>query len=366
MDDHVIGNAELARFLEALERERVSNPITEEDAETDSKRLIHREGLKNILRLGGFDLKRLVEWVRRTIEAGGVVKIKRDDTRSETQDTHQKIEFIPIEPGRFQMGDEGEKFEVTLTHPFEVMSTLVTQKQWVEVMGENPSKFLDGEHTITVTVGGKSLKMQPDNPVENVTWWAVLEYANRLSQKHGLRPAYDFSQITFKKGTRAEDGTLDVERGDLKINALGGNIYEAQGYRLPTEAEQEYLLRGGGKSNGRYHFGNNEADLKDYGWSNENSNRATHSVAQLKPAIINGNQIYDLHGNVWEWGQDWFAGFSRSAATDPSGPPTGNSRVLRGGSWGNDPGFLRSAWRYDGHPDRRHGDVGFRVVRTLP
>lgn len=118
------------------------------------------------------------------------------------------------------MGDEKERSDVTLTHPFEVMSTPITQKQWVELMGENPAFFSKGEHTISLDVGGKSILMQPDNPVEQVSWWSVLEYANRLSKKHGLRPAYDFSQIVFKPGTRAEDGTLDIKSGSLRINAV--------------------------------------------------------------------------------------------------------------------------------------------------
>ena len=83
---------------------------------------------------------------------------------------------------------EEDKKPVTLTYPIEVQSTPVTQKQWVEVMGENPSHFIEGEDSDVLSFYGKDIKLQPDHPVESVTWWSVLEFANRLSGQHGLPP----------------------------------------------------------------------------------------------------------------------------------------------------------------------------------
>lgn len=366
LDSHVIGDVELSRFFEALSNKKVSNPLSNEDAELDSKKLIHREGLEKIIDLGGLNLKRLEEWTRHALEMRGVVQIKREKARDQSQDTHQRIEFVSIEPGKFKMGQWSQTTEVTLTHPFEVMSTLVTQKHWVEVMGENPSHFADGKKTITVTVAGKIIKMQPDNPVENVTWWSAIEYANRLSEKHGLRPAYDFSQIKFKANTRAEDGTLDVESGELQINAPNGNIYEALGFRLPTEAEQEYLIREGGKKTGKYSFSDSDDYRNDSVWYTDNSNQTTHPVAELKPVIINGREIFDINGNVSEWGQDRFAPMNAAATTNPIGALTGSQRVYRGGSWSGNPATtLQSAWRMFGNPGGRSSTIGFRLLRTL-
>lgn len=362
---HVIDNVELSRFIEALGHERVINPISDEDAELDSKKLIHREGLEKIIVLGGLDFNRLEEWTRHTLEARGVVQIKREEAREQTQDTHQKIEFAPIKPGKFRMGEKGKKISVTLTHPFEVMTTPLTQKQWFDLMGKNPSKFVQGSTTISVQVRGKRIKMQPDHPVEQVTWWSAIVYLNRLSEKHGLPPAYDLSQITFKKGTKAETGTLDIIEGELKINAPNGNIYEAQGFRLPTEAEQEYLLRGGGRSNGQYSFGDDESNIDEYSWSKVNSNQTTHPVASLKPTLIDGKEIYDLHGNVAEWGQDWHSPLNRNAQTDPTGPATGQTKSIRGGDWGSFFDYHRSAFRGNIPPNNIYDHVGFRAVRTL-
>ena len=136
------------------------------------------------------------------------------------------------------------------------MSTPVTQKQWVEIMGENPSFFAEGEYSIVVNIHGKSIQMQPDNPVGNITWWSMLVFANKLSEKYGFKPAYDLSEITWKQGTRAEDGTLQVESESeskkIKINANGGVYdpyikdiyYQSEGFRLPTEARARIHTKG--------------------------------------------------------------------------------------------------------------------------
>ena len=272
---------------------------------------------------------------------------------------------------------EKDKVEVTLTHPIEVMSTPVTQKQWVEIMGENPSKFTKSEHSTAVNIHGKSIYMQPDHPVESMTWWSVLVFANKLSEQYGLKPAYDLSKIIWKQGTRAENGTLQVESESegkkIKINANGGVYdpyikdiyYQAEGFRLPTEAEQEYMLRAAGTANGIYYFGDNEAELKDHAWYIDNSDDQTHLVAELKPLIIDGKEFYDLLGNVWEWGWDWYeSDYPRSHVVNPKGPEAGSSRVLRGGSWYYYAQSVRSANRGSWGPDGRYYDVGFRLVRT--
>ena len=85
-------------------------------------------------------------------------------------------------------------------------------------MGENPSFFSKGADSIIISGEGKSIRMNPDHPVENITWWSALEFANRLSEKHGLKPAYDLKGVTWQKGTRAENGTLQIIKGEAEIN----------------------------------------------------------------------------------------------------------------------------------------------------
>ena len=315
LERQIIGDKELLRLIEGLERDEIPNPIHEEDTWVSSTALIHREAIQNYIHKTQINPKELLEWSKKSLKEKERVRVKREETREETKNPYQKIELHPVRAGRFRMGEKAkDKVEVNLTHPIEVMSTPVTQQQWVEIMEKNPSHFSKGGHSIVVSLNGKSIQMQPDNPVENITWWSALVFANKLSEKYGFKPVYDLSEITWKQGTRAENGTLQVESESeskkIKINANGGVYdpyikdiyYQSEGFRLPTEAEQEYMLRAAGTANGIYYFGDNKAELKDHAWYKENAHSQTHPVAELKPLIIDGKELYDLLGNVWEWG----------------------------------------------------------------
>ena len=160
-----------------------------------------------------------------------------------------------------------------------------------------------------------------------------------------------------------------------------------QAYGLLTEAQWEHASRAG--SNARYCYGDDEAGLGDYAWYSNNANSQTHSVGEKKP---NAWQLYDMHGNVWEWCADWWAsdyyqqftskpqhpasaseqsasgsasGREQSASENPSGPASGSDRVVRGGSWVSDAGLCRSACRIDYGPADRGSNLGFRLSRTV-
>jgi formylglycine-generating enzyme required for sulfatase activity len=131
-------------------------------------------------------------------------------------------------------------------------------------------------------------------------------------------------------------------------------------YRLPTETEWEYACRAGSTS--EWCFGDNEAELREYAWYGANSGHKIHPVGQKKP---NAWGLYDMHGNVWEWCQDWYGEYPAGPVTDPTGPATGEYRVLRGGSWGFIAGFTRSAIRVNLNPGDRSNSFGFRVARAF-
>jgi formylglycine-generating enzyme required for sulfatase activity len=132
-------------------------------------------------------------------------------------------------------------------------------------------------------------------------------------------------------------------------------------YRLPTEAEWEYACRAG--TDTRFYYGNDlsYSQLGEYAWYGNNSGSETHPVGQKKP---NAFGLYDMHGNVWEWCQDWYGEnyYSQRSEVDPKGPDTGTARVLRGGSWFNLPRICRSASRLRLTPGYRFISGGFRVV----
>jgi len=224
----------------------------------------------------------------------------------------QSLKLVVIRPGKFTMGspdgekeranDEGPQREVTITKPFYMGATEVTQAQYEALMGKNPSNFKG-----------------PQNPAENVSWNDAVEFCRKLSEKTGKK------------------------------------------VRLPTEAEWEYACRAGTKT--RFGFGDDDTDLRDYAWYQANSESKTHPVGQKKP---NAWGLYDMHGNVCEWCSDYHAdSYANAKNEDPQGPGSGSHRVLRGGSWLNLPQNCRSAYRGRDDPDYRHSNYGFRVVMDL-
>jgi formylglycine-generating enzyme required for sulfatase activity len=142
----------------------------------------------------------------------------------------------------------------------------------------------------------------------------------------------------------------DVQEFINKLNAKNDG-YE---YRLPTEAEWEYACRAG--TTGGY-----AGNLDSMAWYDSNSGDKTHPVGTKQP---NAWGLYDMHGNVWEWCQDWYGAYPSNAVTDPAGARSGSYRVIRGGGWGSGAQDCRAADRYGYAPDVRNGDLGFRLIRT--
>ena len=225
-----------------------------------------------------------------------------------------KLEMVLIPAGKFMMGskknpvdpfsnikvdqpymDELPQHEVTLTKPFYMGKYEVTQEQWFEIMGENPSREK-----------GRML------PVTDVSWEDCQEFIKKL------------------------------------------NASTKGGYRLPYEAEWEYACRAGTTT--AYSYGasltKSDANIDDV---------RIKEVGSYKP---NAFGLYDMHGNVWEWCEDWRADYPKGAVTDPKGPAKGYSRVLRGGSFDSYASRARSSNRYSNSPTERYIVVGFHLART--
>lgn len=367
ISSQVLRHKELVNFLESLERENPMNPIDLEEAQTSASLFIHREGLEDHLNrntLTKSDIQAVAKWLSEKLRDMGVVRIQRTDSATHTASTDNKIEFHLLKPGTFRMGYPNRGQTVTLTQNIQAMSTPLTQAQWVEVMGENPAYYKDGESSAQRMVGGKNITLQPNHPVESITWWSAIAFANKLSELRGLPPTYDLTHVTFKPVTRAEDGSLEALEGSVQINAPDGNIYLARGIRLPTEAEQEYLLRSGGTANGTYHFGNEAQALLEYAWFNLNAGKKTHPVAVLKPNMIDGNAFYDTIGNVAEWSNDWYTTDPRGGI-NPTGPNNGSYRITRGGAWNSYDVFLTSIYRGNQKPNFKEPTIGVRFVQSL-
>ncbi|WP_226990687.1 formylglycine-generating enzyme family protein [Methanosarcina acetivorans] len=224
------------------------------------------------------------------------------------------MEFVKISSGEFMMGSPSDErgisnsekpiHKVTIENSYYLGKYEVTQEQWKSVMGNNPSHF-KGD----------------DLPVENVSWYDVQEFINKLNEMEG----------TDK-------------------------------YRLPSEAEWEYACRAGTTT--RYFFGDDESKLGDYAWYWNNSDRKTHPVGQKKP---NSWGLYGMSGNVLEWCQDKWHDNYDGAPSDGSAWEEGNSsyRVIRNGSWNASPMVCRSAYRFRFVPDTHVHFIGFRLLRSL-
>lgn len=228
--------------------------------------------------------------------------------------------MVHIAAGTFQLGspsnevdrfsNEGPQTTVTITKSFSIAPFPVTQQEYQSVMGTNPSLFAG----------------DPSRPVEQVSWFDASNYCRTLT-------AQDLAARRIPAGWQ---------------------------YRLPTEAEWEYACRAGTST--RFSFGNDPdyVNLGDYAWYIDNSEFWTREVGQKLP---NPWGLYDMHGNVWEWCQDWFGPHTGGASTDPHGPASGSYRVLRGGSWADYDFWCRSACRIGDDPtSRTHNGYGFRVV----
>jgi hypothetical protein len=149
-----------------------------------------------------------------------------------------------------------------------------------------------------------------------------------------------------------------------KLGELAGEQSGHGDYRLPTEAEWEYACRAGTAT--RWCSGDDPAGLKEFAWFAANAGKTTHPVRQKTP---NAWGLYDMHGNVWEWCQDWCGdGFYAASPTDdPAGPPAGSSRIHRGGALAYDAWYCRASYRFWWNGAQHHGDrLGFRVARSVP
>jgi formylglycine-generating enzyme required for sulfatase activity len=232
------------------------------------------------------------------------------------------MKFVWINPGNFLMGtpkdeERGEQLhdetqhKVTLTKGFYMGLYPVTQEEWQEVMGNNPSKFK----------GEKNL------PVDTVSWDDCQEF----------------------------------------IKKLKGKEKDKKPYRLPTEAEREYSCRAGTTT--PFNFGDSiSSDQANYD-ANHTYSKGKQGVYREKTTPVgtfapNAWGLYDMHGNVLQWCQDWVADYPKMDVVDPTGPETGELRAVRSGSWYGAPQYVRSAFRFAIEPSNRHDRAGFRICFT--
>lgn len=275
------------------------------------------------------------------------------------------MKFRLIPPGEFTMGSdssvverglalvgenkqwpplfrsESPKHKVRLTRPVYLGVHEVRQIDYEAITGYNPSMFAP---TGFLKDAEKGLDTS-NHPVERTSWYAATDFCTKLSQKEQLKPQYPYNSPSGQT-----------------VATVDGN-----GYRLPTEAEWEFACRAGVTT--KYSTGDDDAGLSQTAWIGGNSGGRTHPVGELK---ANSFGIHDMHGNAWEWVQDWWAEtyyqqFQEQPAIDPLGPASGDMRVVRGGDRNQDnlPFFSRASLRFAMGPATNNFPCGFRVALTV-
>ena len=245
------------------------------------------------------------------------------------------MKLVLIPPGTFDMGsaalsaskagdprpaDELPRHRVRLTRPFYLGAYDVTQAEYEQIVGRNPSRFRGLRPSSPAAVRDSG-----ELPVENVSWEEARAFCDRLS-------------------------ALAAEKSAGRV------------YRLPTEAEWEYACRAGTAT--EYFFGNDPAGLHDYAWFGLHDAGTTQAVGQKRP---NAWQLYDMLGNVYQWCSDLYdpGYYKTSPRDDPRGPAEGLPRVIRGGSWFGGAGFCRAAARMGVSP-RATSRSGFACSARSP
>lgn len=262
-----------------------------------------------------------------------------------------------VTAGIFKMGFEKIKIatpvHIVYISDFEIAETEVSYILWRSVV--NWAVYNGYHFENRGAQGYKSDKGRTNgrHPVTSITWYDAIAWCNALSEMYGLEPIY-YSDLEHTK----------VYRNSAQHNMILNDYakWEANGFRLPTEAEYEFVARNKGIREGLYQYSGGD-DLDELGWYIENSNGGTNAIGSKK---ANELGVYDLSGNVYEWCWDWYGSYNEKLQSDPKGPTgpfEGLLKVIRGGAWDSEKYKCEISERNSLNPGEKANNVGFRFVR---
>ncbi len=279
-----------------------------------------------------------LERVEEVVDRGCDITRSSLSTRMVPMSTKPSTVLVLVKGGTFIMGTDNKYTGIAARNvtisSFYMGEYPITQKEWVRIMGNNPSTFIGD-----------------NRPVEGVTWYDAVLFCNKFSMESDLTPCY-----LIDEDTPDPSNINECDRFKWKVTI----DWEADGYRLPTEAEWEFAAKGGILSRGYKYPGSDNID--EVAWYNLMSQKQTHDVGLLKPNELG---LYDMAGNVFEWCWDWCAEYPSYDETDPRGASKGAYRNMRGGSWSSDDEDCMVLHHDGAEPDEdRYGFIGFRIVKS--
>ena len=321
LDETLIGDEHLVRFSEGLERGEVINPILEEEATADFRLAVQRPGLESMIQSEILDHETLLSWVREKISERRIVRQQREVIREDTEISIQLMEFVEIPAGEVLSKGKKRNKKIIFKEPFSMGRYQVTQWQWAMIMGENPSHFSNGSESIGVEINGKFIRMQPNHPVEQVSWDDIQErFLPKLNELSRLDDSLIYAVIP------------DHPKGKI--------------YRLPNSKEWGKVSGQERRNLGDLFSSKDRRELSKIAWFKDNANGTTHAVGLKLQNVFGFN---DMHGNVWEW---------------LGGPLRGSYRDLCGGDWNHDAKTILTGMRINDVTYSRSNYGGFRLVRV--
>ena len=295
-------------FLHGLQANVITNFISSSRARVDSAAKVHRHGLQHIIDHYAFSIRALELWAVRKISSQQSVQNERRSAELTTKSLSRQMKFIRIN-GLTRYA----KSAVVSPHPIEMMDTHVTQEMWVNVMGGNTWFRLknDQEDVQQVIINGSVVKYIPDRPILNPGFWNAIIYANEVSKRVGLKPAYNIEGVQFARMNQPSDKELldAAKNGELTVSSIEStktfirnnsarDLLQREGFRFPLPDEYKLIIEELAVAGGTKAKDLSIHQLELFAWFGLSTIRVPFEVASLNPFTIEGQKVYDLLGNV--------------------------------------------------------------------
>ncbi len=264
---------------------------------------IHLDAIHNMTAENSIDFPTIAKWLNAKQKLVLRESDQKKTAKEKTSNPDYPIRFNRLRPGSFSFPvyarepmapKKNRMITIELTHSIEMMDAPVTNKQWFDLAFSADDVFFKDAKFV----------LEPDHPIDAISWYSALVFANKMSEKHNLPPVYDLSHIPFNEFFgKFDDGTLSAAGWFVpKINAPGGNIYLAKGFRLPTLAEASWVRFD--RNENKFFILTDVASTADYVFSNNKHSSRHLEVRHLLPQMKQGMLYYDLHGKNGEWTND--------------------------------------------------------------